>query len=405
MAVAQLHFNTTRAASAQPHTIAGQLTFLRRTALGPATFTVTELKLGQRTSTLQITLTQPPSPSPSPSIPAGSGSSGGGGGSSSDAPSNTNNNNNLAALKPSTSAPPLVVGTFTNSNINTETGITLTLSWTLFPPSSFPSSSPSPPPLSPTSLTHLFPADTDPHWRRYHNPWTRFRKAVQHVETWLPRHPPSPSPSPSSSEATGEATGTDTGTGTGSLDQWIRLTNGQRFTQATLGYVADMFPLIIEMSANSAELDREMRRLGLVDDDTTATAVTTTNAGAGEALPPSGLVDGQTKTNELTLWTTAMRKTHWARFWYPTVALNMDIKRALPPQGVEWLFARVQSKQVRRGRMDIEVVVLDEGGKLVMLSHHVALIVGAERNIQRNKGGSGDKRDREGGQRKEGGKL
>jgi len=73
------------------------------------------------------------------------------------------------------------------------------------------------------------------------------------------------------------------------------------------------------------------------------------------------------------------RTTH---FWYPTILLNLDIKKPLPDEGVEWLFARVDTKEIKNGRMDIEVVILDEGGELVALSHHVALAVGAERNVQ-----------------------
>ena len=41
---------------------------------------------------------------------------------------------------------------------------------------------------------------------------------------------------------------------------------------------------------------------------------------------------------------------------------------------------------IKNGRMDLEVVVLDEEGDIVALSQHVALIVGAERNLADRKG-------------------
>ena len=63
------------------------------------------------------------------------------------------------------------------------------------------------------------------------------------------------------------------------------------------------------------------------------------------------------------------------------MVLNIDFKKALPPEGVEWLFSRVRSKRIRNGRMDLEVTVLDERGEVVALSTHVALIVRAERNM------------------------
>ena len=74
-----------------------------------------------------------------------------------------------------------------------------------------------------------------------------------------------------------------------------------------------------------------------------------------------------------------------ARFWYPTVLLNMDFKKPLPEEGVEWLFVRVETKRIRNGRMDLEVVILDESGDIVALSQHVALAVGFERNVSARK--------------------
>lgn len=70
-----------------------------------------------------------------------------------------------------------------------------------------------------------------------------------------------------------------------------------------------------------------------------------------------------------------------AKFWYPTVALNLDVKKTLPDEGVDWLFVRVQSKVVRGGRLDLEVVVCDQGMEVVALSNHVTLVLGSERNL------------------------
>ena len=76
-----------------------------------------------------------------------------------------------------------------------------------------------------------------------------------------------------------------------------------------------------------------------------------------------------------------------AKHWYPTLLLNLDFKKSLPEEGVEWLFVRVSTKQIKNGRMDLDILILDEVGDIVALSHHVALILGAERNLaQRNNG-------------------
>ena len=78
---------------------------------------------------------------------------------------------------------------------------------------------------------------------------------------------------------------------------------------------------------------------------------------------------------------TKMTKNKWARFWYPTLLLNLEMKKALPSEGLEWLFVRVRAKQIQNGRMDLEVVILDELGEIVALSQHVTLILSAERNM------------------------
>ncbi len=58
LSVAKLHFSTVRSSYNLPHTIALQLNFLRRIHFGSATFTVSELKLGRRTSAIHIALSQ-----------------------------------------------------------------------------------------------------------------------------------------------------------------------------------------------------------------------------------------------------------------------------------------------------------------------------------------------------------
>lgn len=49
--------------------------------------------------------------------------------------------------------------------------------------------------------------------------------------------------------------------------------------------------------------------------------------------------------------------------------MNIEFKQLLPPQGIDWLFVRARAKQIKDGRMDVEVTILDA------LSNHVCLIV------------------------------
>lgn len=75
-----------------------------------------------------------------------------------------------------------------------------------------------------------------------------------------------------------------------------------------------------------------------------------------------------------------IKQSGFQQMWYPTLLLNLDVKKALPEEGVKWLFSRVQAKQIKNGRYDLEVCLLDAKGELVAVSHHVVYAVSAERN-------------------------
>lgn len=208
-----------------------------------------------------------------------------------------------------------VVGYFTQTNLRTESGASFQTGWTLHP---------APYPVDLAALRK----GRDAAWKEQASmPFASFRKATQHVRFCFPRR----------------------GQRLKSLnDEWVSFRNGDRFTQEALGFVADMWPQIVESYRHS--------------DDPYATT----------AEQP------------------AMQDTGFGNFWYPTVLLNLDVKKALPPEGVEWLFARVQAKKIQNGRLDLEVVILDETGDVVALSHHVVLVLPASRNLaKRNKGGDG----------------
>ena len=128
------------------------------------------------------------------------------------------------------------------------------------------------------------------------------------------------------------------------VDQWLRFKSGERFTMESLGMVCDMFLQVVE---------------GYREQDNTTPRSCGTNLNRESEMAPQKL----------------------GIFWYPTILLNLEVKKVLPPAGVDWLFVRVRPKQIKNGRMDLEVVILDVEGDLVALSNHVALIVGVERNM------------------------
>ncbi|KAK7703232.1 hypothetical protein SLS64_009209 [Diaporthe eres] len=127
------------------------------------------------------------------------------------------------------------------------------------------------------------------------------------------------------------------GTGTprrGMVDLWLRLKGtGQRFTNYDLGYVADAYPMVVE----GWRPRRDEEQAPFRSDES---------------------------------------------FWYPMLSLNLDVKRVLPEEGVEWLFVRSSAKVIQNGRQDLEVIILDQHQNVVALGNHVDIIVSAERSLK-----------------------
>ena len=168
--VAETHFSTTLSSQNQPHTITLHLDFLRRTQEGPALFIVKDVKLGRQTSIIHVTLSQ--------------------------------------------NGRDEVVGYITNSNMDTEDGVTLWTDWKLDP--------------APAAVDlALLNEDKDANWARQKDmPFASFRKATQKTQFHFPR-------GGQREKASG--------------DEWIRLNSGERWTNTSLGYVADMW-LVIQSS-------------------------------------------------------------------------------------------------------------------------------------------------------------
>ena len=182
-----------------------------------------------------------------------------------------------------------IVAYVTNSNMDTESGVSYDTQYTFSPP------------MAPVDLSKL-EKDQDPAWGRIGEmPYAKFRKATTKVMFHFPREG-----QPARSTA----------------DEWLCFSDGSNFTDSSVGFVADMFPQLVE----------------------------------------------------------TFREKSTGPFWYPTLLLNLDVKKSLPPEGVKWLRVRVEMKKLAKGRMDLEVFVHDAQGELVALSHHVGLVVDASRN-------------------------
>ncbi|KAL1595759.1 hypothetical protein SLS60_009448 [Paraconiothyrium brasiliense] len=243
--VVSAHFSTALSKQNQPHTIALHIEFLRRTQVGPATFKVEDVKLGRQASIVHVRMSQ--------------------------------------------EGREEVIAYATNSNIDTEKGVSFDTQYRLHPP-------------RPTVALSELENDGDTNWYLEENmPFRKFRKASSQVKFHFPRN--------------GQVQ-------PNIADEWLCLRDGSNFTNSSIGLVADMFPQIVE----------------------------------------------------------AYRDQNQGPFWYPTLLLNLDVKKSLPPEGVKWLAIRVMVKKVKNGRMDLDVHVHDEEGDLVALSHHVSFVLDAARN-------------------------
>ncbi|KAJ5577863.1 uncharacterized protein N7459_006827 [Penicillium hispanicum] len=261
-----------------------QLSFLRRTAAGPATLEVEDVKLGARTSTIHVKLLQ-------------------------------------SSEKKTDQVEVKVAGYITVSPPSAEVGISAASGWTLHPP---------PPPGSlpggRVNLTALAKTGQDGAWAKLSPSYPKFRRAGAHLEIFGP----------------GEGGAQQKRSGTMAIDQWARFrpggdTNG-RWTDEAVVYLLDMFPMAL--------------------DGFDAVSSTAVAKAKGVEVPDMN-----------------------AKFWYPTVTLNIDMKKHLPANGVDWLYSRVVTKVLREGRTDLDVTVLDAHGEVVALSTQVGLVVSASRNV------------------------
>lgn len=287
LVVARTHMSLTHRTRSEPHPINLHLEFLRRTSVGPALFTVKDVKLGARISNLHIALSQ----------------------------QQEHNGEWQDEAE----------GYIMMSNIGTETGLSLDTDYELYPA------------VFPADLNQLSSQGQDINYTlRAKDPFPQFRRAAQNIQMFLVRPERKPA-----------------GRSKAINDQWVRFSPGGngltgRWTNDALGFVVDMFPQIVESYVNPFVEEAAL---------------------------------GQHSQSELKDFLRSNEPR--AKYWYPTLALNLDVKKLLPPEGVEWLFVRIKAKAIRNGRFDLDVEVWDTNKELVATSSHASLVVDAARNTTR----------------------
>ncbi|KAI1633992.1 thioesterase-like superfamily-domain-containing protein [Biscogniauxia mediterranea] len=213
-------------------------------------------------------------------------------------------------------------------------GVSLETGWALHPPPAAP---------APADFARLAARGGDAHWAELRDrPFAEFRGAMGRLRMFVPR-----------GARAGPARRSHV------VEEWVRFASGERFTNESVGFVSDAWPQLLE---------------GWGADPPAAV-----EGGKGE----KGEKEKEQRQEDGKAVRERQRK---AWHWYPTLVLNLDVKKALPPEGVEWLFVRLHAKQVKNGRLDYEIVIMDQAGDIVALSHHVVMVVDGERNLAKRRG-------------------
>ncbi|KAG5927564.1 hypothetical protein E4U53_002846 [Claviceps sorghi] len=278
----------------QPDTLTAHFEYIRKTAPGPGTVVIDEVKRGQQVSVLHLTLWQ-------------------GEGEEEEEESVLDR----APWFVASSSRRKVLAYTTHVDLAALTGVSL--------PAGYSETAAAAMPAVP-DFDRLRNAGTDGVWRRARVPTSSpIRRGSP--ENWLMFIPCHGALTP------------------GVCDVWISATAGQTITQAALPYVVDTFPFeLLDFFTAPGYFNPE-------------------------------------DADEL-----ARRRRARGGLWFPTVVLNLEVKKLLPSQGVEWLNMRSTARQIRNGRMDIEVMVRDLAGELVALNSQVAMIMSMERNTGNGNG-------------------
>lgn len=74
-------------------------------------------------------------------------------------------------------------------------------------------------------------------------------------------------------------------------------------------------------------------------------------------------------------------------YTFPQIYGELESEFPLPSLGLLLIIHR-DSKSIKNGRMDLEVVIMDAEGDIVALSHHIAFAVSVERNLATRRTGA-----------------
>lgn len=221
------------------------------------------------------------------------------------------------------------------------------------------------PPSTPVDLSKL-ESDSDPEWVSYQTAFypDGFRRASSYVRTFIPRDWP---------------------TNIGQLEQWI-LPGWDCFPQGSCAtttegdkarWTTDMIQFVVDMSLPVQE------NLYPTQPDKPLPMASIAAILGFSAAQKKARLQGVSNWRELEL---DGSKVMMAQSVHVTLRMSTEIKKNLPAQGVRWLYMRTEAKSIVNGRLDMQVLLFDEGMELVAVSNQVAQIIPATQKIQNGKG-------------------
>ncbi|KAK4183164.1 thioesterase-like superfamily-domain-containing protein [Podospora australis] len=156
----------------------------------------------------------------------------------------------------------------------------------------------------------------------------------------------------------------------GICDGWYGFMNGERMDATYLALMTDVIPSMSDtLTRNNGLYDahaafRKMEDWAETKDPRTVAVITNSVKEAMKA------------------------ETHNA-----TVTLDIEYKRRLPPQGLEWVFTRTAVRMMEAGRMDVEMTMCDETMGLVAVAQQMILVLPAQRKFAPRPASGGSKND------------
>lgn len=84
--------------------------------------------------------------------------------------------------------------------------------------------------------------------------------------------------------------------------------------------------------------------------------------------------------------TNSLQEAMQATEYNNTVTLDIEFKRRLPKEGLQWIFQRGESRMLENGRMDLEVTICDQDMNLLCIGRQTILVLEAGRKFKPRKG-------------------